>query len=76
MIAQPDNDGWKALARLKANPDMRRVMDWLQSELDDLDIKNRSAQGDAIYRNQGGALTLAMVLDCFDKSVEVARDKR
>ena len=66
-------DHYKALARLKRQPDGRALLELLQASLDDAQVRLRTATGERIGWAQGEAQCLAELITHFEAADQVGR---
>ena len=64
---------YSAINRLTANNDFKLFIDWLSTNLDEQDIKNRKLEDTPLYRGQGASNTLADILQNVEDANKVVQ---
>jgi hypothetical protein len=69
MIERPDDKVVESMARIRHDPDFKRIVEWLRTEK--VSLAERAMVMDGIERMQGAYLTVKELVDTIDDAAAV-----
>ena len=75
MIEYPDNQVVESFARIRHDPDFKRILDWLRTEQDSVARRSMIMDSKDLARMQGAYISIQEILNVADDAVNVINAK-